>query len=223
MIGIQNLKTVKKLPDPLSAAERDLILVDMRERYDIRIYTYFLFMFYTGMRPEEAIALRWGDWDQNDQTIRIQRVRTFKGSERDGSKTGAVRDVDLVPQAIEALKIMAPFTKMKCADIFENPRTATPWHDERSQRLYYWHPTLKRLGIRERRCYATRATYATVALMSGKVNPAYISGQLGHTDAKMLFEKYAKWVNGADKGVQRRAMDAAMMPVEVNELSEVTG
>lgn len=217
MIGIKNLKKVKKLPDPLTAAERDMVLADMAKHYDPRVLAYFRFCFFTGTRPEEAIALQWGDWDQHDQTIRVQRVRTFRGSERDGSKTNAVRDVDLVPQAIEALAVMKAYTKMKRDDIFENPVTGEPWHDERSQRDHYWKPALKRLGIRQRRCYATRATYATVGLMGG-VKPAYIAEQLGHTNAKMLFEKYARWINGADKGVERRAMAAASAPAVVNEL-----
>jgi len=138
MIGIQNLKVVKKLPDPLTAAERDMVLDDMDRHYEPRIVAYFRFAFYTGMRPEEIIALQWGDWDQNDQTIRVQRVRTFRGSERDGAKTtSSVRDVDLVPQAIEALTAMKSFTMMKRDDIFENPVTGKAWHDERSQRDHY--------------------------------------------------------------------------------------
>lgn len=219
MIGIKNLKVVKRLPDPLTAAERDMILADMAKHYDLRVVSYFKLMFFTGLRPEESIALQWGDWDQNHQTIRIQRVRTFKGSERDGSKTNTVRDVDLVPQAIEALIEMKAHTFMKRDDIFENPVTSKPWHSEASQRDHYWKPCLKRLGIRQRRCYVTRATYATVGLM-GRVNPAYVAAQLGHTDAKMLFEKYAKWINGADHGAERRAMAAASQSTD-NQMKEV--
>lgn len=60
MIGIRNLKVIRKLPDPLTVDERDQILDNMLERYDERIYAYFAFAFFTGMRPEEVIALRWG-------------------------------------------------------------------------------------------------------------------------------------------------------------------
>lgn len=215
MAGIKNLKVVKKLPDPLTADERDCILADMTSRYDPRIIAYFTFAFYTGMRPEEIIALRWFDIDFINGVARIQRVRTFRGSERDGSKTHAERDVDLVSRALDALATMKQYTFMKkskdgeSADIFENPVTIRPWHDERSQRDHYWTPTLKRLGIRHRRAYNTRHTFATTALMAG-VNPAYIAHQLGHANTKMLFEKYARWIGGADKGVERRALEAAL-------------
>lgn len=215
MVGIKNLKVVKKLPDPLTADERDDILADIAKHYDERVYAYYLFAFYTGERPEEQIAHQWTDVDSNLKTARVQRVRTFRGSERDGSKTHAERDVDLVDRALEALAIMKKYTFMKKdkdgnrVDIFENPVTGKPWHDERSQRDHYWTPTLKRLGIRHRRAYNTRHTYATTALMAG-VNPAYIARQLGHANTKMLFEKYARWIDGADKGRERKLLEAAL-------------
>jgi integrase len=216
--SIENMKVVRKIPDPLSIAERDKVLADMRERYDERVYAYYLFAFFTGMRPEEIIALRWSDIDFASGTARVQRVRTFKGSERDGSKTHAERDVDLVPQALQALKIMAAHTKMlpaeregdedTAADIFQNPVTRKPWHDERSQRDHYWKPSLKRLGIRARRAYCTRHTYCTVALM-GRVDPAYIAAQAGHS-VKMLLEKYTRWMPENDGGAAKKALAAAM-------------
>ena len=208
MTGILNSKVVKKQPDPLSTAERDNILSDMRVRYDTRVWAYFTVAFYTGMRPEELIALRWGDVDWVGGSIHVQRVRTFRGQERDGSKTHSERDVDMTSPVIDALKAMKPFTFMKDGDIFENPVTGKSWHDERSQRDHYWAPSLKRLGIRKRRAYATRHTYATTALMND-LNPNYVARQLGHTNAKMLFEKYAKWIDGADGGLQKRKLEAA--------------
>ncbi|MBS1178643.1 MAG: phage integrase family protein [Proteobacteria bacterium] len=214
MVGIENMPVVKKLPDPLSGAERDTILADMARHYDPRVVAYFQFMFFTGMRPEEAIALRWSDIDLRCGTARVQRVRTFRGSERDGSKTHAERDVDLVSSAIDALSAMRPYTSLKRdadgreADVFENPVTGCAWHDERSQRENYWHPCLKRLGIRQRRSYCTRHTYCTVALMGG-VNPAYIAAQAGHSP-KMLLEVYTRWIPGADGGAEKRRLVMAM-------------
>jgi integrase len=208
MTGILNSKVVKKQPDPLSTAERDSILADLSEHYDTRVWAYFVVAFYTGMRPEELIALRWGDVDWVHGSIHVGRVRTFRGSERDGSKTHTERDVDMTTPVIDALKRMKPYTFMKDGDIFENPVTCRPWHDERSQRDHYWVPSLKRLGIRKRRPYSTRHTFATTALMAD-LNPNYVARQLGHTNAKMLFEKYAKWIDGADGGLQKRKLEAA--------------
>lgn len=219
MIGIENRRVVKRPPDPLTAEERDAILADLKKRHDVRIWAYFAAAFYTGMRPEELIALRWEDVDWRRQQLRVQRVRTFKGSERDGTKTHTVRDVDLVPQAIEALRAMRPFTELKRdedgreVDVFENPVTGRPWHDERSQRDHYWKPSLKRLGIRARRAYCTRHTWCTVALMAG-VNPAYIADQAGHS-MQMLLQVYARWIPGADGGSQKRLLAQAMTGISL--------
>jgi len=214
MIGIRNATVVKKAPDPLTAAERDAVLADMRKHYDIRVWAYFVVAFFTGMRPEEIIALRWEDVDWRKGTLRVQRVRTFKGSERDGSKTHATRDVDLVPPVLDALQAMKQFTFMKRdddgaeVDLLENPVTRRPWHDERSQRDHYWKPSLKRCGIRARRAYCTRHTFCTVALMGG-VRPAYIAQQAGHT-VKMLLETYARWIPDADGGIEKAKLAAAL-------------
>lgn len=69
-------------------------------------------------------------------------------------------------------------------------------------------PCLKRLGIRWRRQYNTRHTYATVALMAG-VPPAYIAAQLGYS-VKMLLDRYARWLPHNDPGTARALLVAAM-------------
>ncbi len=130
-------------------------------------------------------------------------------------KTYNARDVDLVGRALEALETMKPWTMVSSDDetdrdlgrrIFENPVTGKAWHDERSQRDTFWRPTLCRAGIRWRRPYQTRHTYATNALAGG-VNPTYIARQMGHKNAKMLFTVYAKWIDGADRGREKAKME----------------
>lgn len=193
----------------LSPQEADRILASMRERYVPRIAYYFEFAFRTGMRPEELIALQWGDIDWNHGTIRVERARTA-GEEKD-LKTYHARDVDLVTPALEALRAMKPWTYLNGleAPIFQNPVTDRPWHDDRSQRDHYWTPTLRRLGIRRRRAYQTRHTYATTALQAG-VNPSYVARQMGHANAKMLFTVYSKWIDGADRGREKAKLEALL-------------
>lgn len=224
LVGIENMARVVKLPDPLTRAERDSILADMKLHYDIRVWAYFVFGFFTGMRPEEMIALRWSDIDWNRCVARVQRVRTFKGSESDETKTKIDRDVDLVPAAMQALTVMQSFTDREIErdgdedtanDIFMNPVTGRHWHDERSQREHYWTPSLKRLKIRRRRAYCTRHTYCTVALMNS-INPAYIAAQAGHS-VKMLLDTYARWIPGGDGGVEKAKLAAAMGSVSSHD------
>ena len=209
MLGLKNAATVKRKPDPLSAAERDKILEDMARHYDERVVAYFRFAFFTGMRPEEMIALRWTDIDWASGVARVQRVRTFKGSERDGTKTHTVRDVDLTEPALAALQVMKPYTYLKTkaeGDIFEHPVEGKPWHDDRAQRDTFWKPSLRRAGVRLRRAYCTRHTFATVTLMAG-IKPAYIAAQLGHS-LQMLLSTYTRWMPESDGGTERDRLRA---------------
>ena len=50
------------------------------------------------------------------------------------------------------------------------------------------------LGIRYRRPYNLRHTYATIMLMAG-MNPAFCARQLGHS-VEMFLRTYAKWISG---------------------------
>lgn len=216
--GIENAKHQKPPPDPLTDAERDAVLADMAKHYDIRVWAYFAFAFSTGLRPEEAIALQWGDVDWQQRTARIQRAKT--AGELGPLKTYQVRDVDLTQRALAALQAMKPHTFMlgDGAEVFQNPVTGKGWHDERSQRDHYWRPSLRRCGIRARRAYATRHTFATSALMGG-VRPPYIARQMGHKNTKMLFDTYAKWIDGADRGRERGALEASQGTAETGRPS----
>jgi integrase len=211
MIGIKSPKFPKRKPDPMSPEDRDAVLADMRKWYDPRVAAYFQFMFATGMRIEEAIALRWEDIDERSLTAHVKRTRTFKGTENEDTKTHTVRDVHLTPDAMAALEIMKPYTRMKRGDVFEHPVLNAPWHDDRSQRDTYWKPSLERCGIRYYRQYSTRSTCASAALMAG-VNPGYMAKQLGH-NVRIFFEAYAKWIDGDRDMAQAALLAASTAPI----------
>lgn len=208
MDGIENSKGQPVAPDPLSREEMELILKWLADNKDVAAWAYYEFAFMTGMRPEEIIALKWSDLNARDKTIHVSRARS--AGEIKSLKTYNARDVDLVTRAIEALSYMKEITGKDPGNfIFQNPVTGKPWHDERSQRDHYWKPALEATGVRYRRSYQTRHTYATNCLLAG-VNPAYVSRQMGHANAKMLFTVYSKWIDGADRGREKAKMEAML-------------
>lgn len=137
----------------------------------------------------------------------MEYMRAKSAGEIKPPKTYEARDVDITEAAWAALRRVM-IMERRHAEIFVNPVTDKPWHDERSQRDHYWKPALRALGIRERRAYCTRHTYAATALMGG-VKPAYIARQMGHKNSAMLFRVYAKWIDGADQGREAAALSAA--------------
>jgi integrase len=83
-----------------------------------------------------------------------------------------------------------------------------PWKYHRITNSSFWTATLKRLGIRHRRPYNTRHTYASLALMSG-ANAAYMAKQMGHS-TEMFFKVYADWINGADDDREMEKIENAI-------------
>ncbi|CCA93250.1 MULTISPECIES: tyrosine-type recombinase/integrase [Novosphingobium] len=196
---IRNLSHQAPMPDPFDREEMERILVYLRDYFDQQVWNWYEFAFGTGMRPSEQIVVQWSDIDWKRRTIRVQRARVRHVLK--STKTRSARDVDLTSRMIAVLQRQKVHSFMRGADtpVFINPVTNTPWPDVQDQRKLYFHPALRALGIRSRDAYQTRHTYATTALMAG-VNPAYISRQLGHRSAAMLFKHYSKWIDGADGG-----------------------
>lgn len=196
---IRNLSHQAPMPDPFDRDEMERILAYLRDHFDEQVWNWYEFAFGTGMRPSEQIVVQWSDIDWKRRTIRVQRARVRHVLK--STKTRSARDVDLTSRMIAVLQRQKAHSFMRGADtpIFINPITNTPWPDVQDQRKLYFHPALRALGIRSRDAYQTRHTYATTALMAG-VNPAYISRQLGHRSAAMLFKHYSKWIDGADGG-----------------------
>lgn len=72
----------------------------------------------------------------------------------------------------------------------------------------YWSRILKRLGIRYRRTYNMRHSYATSMLMAG-MTPAFCARQLGHT-VEMFLRTYAKWIDGSQNDLEMARLENAL-------------
>lgn len=208
---IRNHKHQAPPPDPFTKEEMHRILHRLfmgAESY----YVWYRFAFATGLRPSEQMALRWSDVNLKARTVTVSKARV--SGEEKGTKTHSIREVDLNDEAWLALVQaghpgQCDLTKIH---VFKAPHGG-PWQeDDLQDRLNnQWYPVLDGLGIRRRRAYNTRHTYATINLMAG-VNPAYIARQLGHVNTAMLFKVYAKWIDRADNGREAAKMNAAFGP-----------
>ncbi len=203
---IKNSKVQKPPPDPFTIDEVNNITQSLLKNYSEQIYNYYEFAFFSGVRPEEQIALKWGEIDFNHHLARIRRVRTAS-TDRETTKTNSIRDIELNSRAMAAINRQKQFTHLKSEYVFENPFTGKRWNSEASQRRIYWIPTLKKLGIRHRVQYQTRHTYATLNLMAG-ANPMWVARMLGHSSMQMLLTVYAKWIDGADKHKENQKIEA---------------
>src|SRR5690606_28727123 len=191
-------------PDPLERDEVILVLAHLNTAFHPMWRNYFEMAIFAGLRPSEQIALRWSAVDARLEQIRIDAARVRARDK--GTKSNKVRYVDLQTPALRALERQRAFTWSPTGFVFTNPRTGKRFADS-SRPLEVWHKALRSVNIRERGAKQTRHTYATLCLHAG-MNPAYVSRQMGHANAKMFFEVYSRWIDGDANTREKAKMDA---------------
>lgn len=100
--------------------------------------------------------------------------------------------------ALEALKAQKAFTYLANQEVFQNPRTGERWAGDGPIRKTLWVYALKKAGVRYRRPYQTRHTYASMMLSAGE-HPMWVATQMGHSDWTMIARVYGRWMPGADE------------------------
>jgi integrase len=84
-LSIPATRTLKREIDPFSREEADALIWKLYEltRGLQAIYAaFFEFSFYTGMRPGEAMALRWSEIDMRKRTAKVCRIRIHGGIQK---------------------------------------------------------------------------------------------------------------------------------------------
>lgn len=152
----------------------------------------FQFAFFTGLRTSELIALEWNDIDWLKGSVRVSRAVVLKQEKSTKTKAG-VRDVLLLPPALEALKNQKVFTYLEGNRVFYNPRTNIPWETDAQIRKTSWTHILKKAGVRYRNPYQTRHTFASMMLSAGE-NLLWVANQMGHRDTEMIIKNYGRWI-----------------------------
>jgi len=190
-------------PSPFTATERDRILHHFRTKQwkvggfnDARPhYSYYALLhtlFFTGMRPSEAAAVRVRSVNLRTGTIQVERSRHL-GTEAAPKTRRARRAVRLTHQSIETLR---PLVELKEADdyLFENVRGA-PIEPVNFYDLF--RHAQRALGISPPRdLYSTKDTYLSLALTNG-VSLTWLSEQTGVAVATIL-KHYGQFVHSSE-------------------------
>lgn len=181
------------------------------------VANYVEFKFFSGLRPSETTALRWADVDLERDRIHVHRA-IVRGLEKNTTKTSTARHVLLNSRARAALLRQRALMQLAGDFVFVDPRYGKPWTEERAFRRSYGEPTLKALGLRYRRPYNTRHSYATMMPMSG-MTPAFCASQLGHS-VGMLPSTYARWLEGEHNDMEMGRLEAALRRDSSPDLSQ---
>jgi integrase len=156
-------RLTQKEPDPYTEAERDKIVEFYREQRPHKEYAFVHFRFYTGTRPSEAVALKWGSVDlvNGKTTFAVSR---HLGEENAPKTRASRRTVTLLPNVIEVLKTLLPLRVSPESYVFTD---ADGRPIDQSEFARGFQGVLRVLHIRPRPFYNTRHTFISVALTLG--------------------------------------------------------
>lgn len=216
-VKIQPAKHQKAPPDPFTKNEVKSICTSMAEKYPGQTANLVEFWMWTGLRTSEIFGLRWANVDLASGSILVSEV-VVRGVRKDNTKTNQARTVKLNSIALAAIHRQKQHTYLACDLVFQDPRYETPWVDERAFRRSFWTPTLKQLGIRYRRPYNMRHSYATIMLMAG-MNHSFCAKQLGHS-VEMFQRTYSKWIDGQQDDAEMGRLEASLSPAYPRELKK---
>jgi integrase len=165
LIGDNPVRHVRRLNepmpdvDPFTLEEVQTILSEARGQ-ERAVLTVLLL---TGMRPGEALGLRWDDLDFERNQIRVRRTLSRYGTGAPKTR-GSVRDVEMLPPVCSEFLAQRARSMLKSDFVFVNERGGPL--DETNLRERTWRRVLRRAGLRYRPLYHCRHTYATLELVN---------------------------------------------------------
>lgn len=174
--------------EPLSPAQVEKLRREMLKRKWLRDATLVSVLAYAGLRPGEALALRWGD--VKGQTIVVDKALSL--GEEKATKTRRGRSVRLLaPLATDLAEWRLASGRPPATALVFPRRDGALWaeHDYRNWRRRRYCTATESAGIKSSRPYDLRHSFASL-LVAEQTNPAEIAGQLGHT-LQTLFGTYA--------------------------------
>jgi len=198
LIGVKKLREEQSEVDPLAPDEVEAFLAKCPAWWR----PFFTVSFWSGARPGELAALKWGDIDWRTNKYRI-RARRYRGVESTPKTKSSTRDVDMLLPTIEALKAQRSqqaAMRLKRGEgkpepgkdyVFTGPEGG--FLNLNFMREKVWYPTIDATRLRRRTFYQTRHTFASNALAAGE-NPKWVADMLGHKSTEVLFDVYEKFI-----------------------------
>jgi integrase len=207
-IGRNPARLVRKVKRPKKKEVRPLAPASveaLRTVSGARDATLISVLAYSGLRPQEALALRWGDI--RERTILVERAVSL-GEESD-TKTAAHRTVRLLAPLREDLlawKLRSGRPRDTMA-VFPGPEgrswSKTSYDNWRGRNF---DRAMERAGIEGATPYALRHSFASLLLHEGR-SVIYVARQLGH-DARLTLSTYGHVIDELDGAPQMPAEDA---------------
>jgi integrase len=180
--GIKIRRHQKDEVDRYTPKERELLLGALKGEPKV----YFTLLFACGLRPGEALALKWSDWDGEE--LKVSKQITKRRLEN-STKTSMRRRVYVPTWARPALD--AHDTRKRESWIFMNGHGSH--HKDTDAFNDAWRKAHQDAKVEYRIPYVCRHTRAAELLSTG-VSPAEAAKQLGHS-AEMFLRVYSEVID----------------------------
>ena len=179
---------------PMTWEQRDAFLEAAAA--EPRYATLFSLLAKTGMRPGEAFALKPGDIDWSERSVRVERAWNLGRVKP--TTTYEERTVDLTPELVQALAQY--MTRLKAEALRQGwgepewlfPNEGGKPHDEARVRKVFKR-ALGKAKLPAFRLYDLRHTFASL-LLSERAPISYVSAQLGHVNPATTLRYYTRWI-----------------------------
>lgn len=191
--------------DPFTPREKDKILAMIHTLYgpNSQRLVYYTLLFETGMRPSEALALTWVDYD--GEFLAVNKAIVC-GKAKASTKNHETRRVYVNQRLRSALTNHV--TRFAGEHIFVHSRGGPYLNNSRLDE--HWRKILTKGKIRYRRPYNCRHSYAAIGLSAG-LEPAFLAAQLGHT-LEVFYRTYASWIAEDRNAEQYRKLEELARP-----------
>jgi integrase len=178
--------------NPFSVEERDRIIEAFKESRYYKHYASFIeFLFITGCRPSEAVALQWKHISNDFSSIRFEQAVVVSESGltcKQGLKTQKKRNFPINNRLATLLKSIQPDGVSGEINIFPSPESK--WIDVHNLSKRGWKTILETLdGVEYRKLYQTRHTFITMALKNG-VDVKDVAKMVGNSP-EIIYRHYA--------------------------------
>ena len=184
--NIKPLSEPKSNVSPFTLDEVMLIINNVRADYK----PYYIVRFFTGMRTGEIDGLPWKNIDFERRQIIVDQA-VVNGVIGETKTSGSNRIIQMNQLVYDALIGQQSLTKRQSEFVFCT-KAGTPLN-HRNVTKRVWYPLLRYLELDKRNPYQSRHTAATLWLAAGE-SPEWIAAQMGHSNTKMLFTVYSRYV-----------------------------
>lgn len=175
--------------DPFSFEELTHFLEVMKTKKP-EYYDMIFIWSRTGLRPGEVYALKWKHVDYFNRKLMIRETRHPNGTEGPPKTIYSIRDIELRPIVMEALKRQEAKTGLMDSYIFMTSANK-PFSDAYMRKKFRY--LLRLAGLKYRPPKQMRHTFATLHIAAGE-NITWVSKTLGHASVEITLNRYNRFV-----------------------------